>query len=105
MATDTDHDTDHQHPGVGQYVEIGVILAVLTALEVALFYADIIPAVTIPALITLTIMKFMLVIFWFMHLRFDHRLFRRLFYAGLFLAAAVWTVVIVITVFGSRGNV
>jgi cytochrome c oxidase subunit IV len=100
-----DHDTDHQHPGVGQYVEIGIFLAVITAVEVALFYADIAPQFTIPALLFLTAMKFVLVIFWFMHLRFDHKLFRRLFYAGLALAGVVFAVLIVMQVFGAQGNV
>jgi cytochrome c oxidase subunit IV len=99
------HDSDHQHPGVGQYVEIGIFLAVITAVEVALFYADIAPGITIPALLFLTAMKFVLVIFWFMHLRFDHKLFRRLFYAGMALAAAVFSVLFVIQEFASRGNV
>jgi cytochrome c oxidase subunit IV len=99
------HQDEHQHPGVGQYVEIGIFLAVITAVEVALFYADIAPSITVPALLFLTAMKFVLVIFWFMHLRFDHKLFRRLFYAGMALAAAVFSVLFVIQVFGARGSV
>lgn len=95
--TDQDHEHDRTwHPGAAEYVQIGVILAVLTAIEVALFFADIPRAVTIPGLIALTIAKFVLVVAWFMHLRFDNRLFRRVFGAGVVLAGILFTVVIVI---------
>jgi cytochrome c oxidase subunit IV len=99
MATDTDIEIDNEHgnhPSVGQYVEIGIILAVLTAIEVALYFADIPREVTIPALLFLTAMKFLLVILWFMHLRFDHRIFRRLFIGGLALAAVLFAILVLI---------
>lgn len=101
MATDTDtnEDTGHGHPSVGQYVEIGVILAVLTGIEIALYYAGqggVPSTVTVPAILFLTLMKFVLVVMWFMHLRFDNRLFRRLFVAGLALAAALYAIVALI---------
>lgn len=84
------------HPSVGEYVEIGIILAVLTAIEVGLYYAPVARAVTIPALITLTIAKFALVVMWFMHLRFDSRIFRRLLVVGLLLAGSIFTVALVL---------
>jgi cytochrome c oxidase subunit 4 len=98
LATDdirTDADKEHVHPGVGQYVEIGVILAVLTLIEVVLFEAmegGLFPLIGIPSLLLLTLMKFMLVVLWFMHLRFDHKLFRRLFFAGVILAIVLYSV-------------
>ena len=79
------------HPGVGQYVEIGVILAIVTAMEVGLYYVDIPRAVSVPALLFLTFLKFGLVVMWFMHLRFDNPWFRRVFLFGLFLAIAVFS--------------
>lgn len=88
-------DTEHGwHPGAAEYVMIGVILAALTAVEVALYFAPVIRSVTVPALLFLTAMKFLLVVAWFMHLRFDHRLFRRVFIVGLALAGAVFSIVI-----------
>lgn len=104
MAADTDTDTEHDaehghgnHPSPGQYVEIGVILAVVTAVEVALFFADIPRQVTVPSLLALTAVKFVLVALWFMHLRFDAKLLGRLFYGGLALAAVIYSVVLAIT--------
>jgi cytochrome c oxidase subunit 4 len=91
-----EHDTDTYHPGPTEYIQIGVILAVLTAIEVALYFFDVITQVAIPALIVLTVMKFLLVVFWFMHLRFDTPLFRRLFFTGLGLAIVVFSIVLAI---------
>ena len=97
MADPTHDDAHGDHPGVGQYVEIGAILALLTAIEVSLFFAKIDQAIAIPALIFLTVLKFVLVVLWFMHLRFDHRVFRRLFFTGVVLAGIVFSVVLVIS--------
>ena len=94
MAT-SDHDGP-AHPGVGQYVEIGIILAVMTLVEVIIyesFDSGLAREVGIPALIVLTILKFLLVVMWFMHRRFDHSMFRRLFYVGLGLAFLVFGIV------------
>lgn len=102
--TDVEQDEGHhQHPTAGQYVEIGVILAVVTAIEVALFYANLGRAITIPALLALTAIKFVLVVRWFMHLRFDSRLFSRLFVAGVVLAGVVFAAVVAIMVLGQPG--
>ncbi|MGH8906500.1 MAG: cytochrome C oxidase subunit IV family protein [Egibacteraceae bacterium] len=85
----------HSHPGVAQYVEIGVILAVLTAVEVTMYiYREPLgSAITVPALLALTAIKFMLVVLWFMHLRFDHKMFRRVFFFGVALATVVFGIV------------
>ena len=91
-----DHDTEHAHPGVGQYVEIAVILGVMTLLEVLIsegFDSGLSKTIGIPALVVLTIGKFALVVMWFMHLRFDHPVFRRFFYVGLALSFLVYGIV------------
>jgi cytochrome c oxidase subunit 4 len=93
MADDTqDH---YDHPTRSAYLEIGLILAIMTALEVLLYvFRDSLGrAVTTPALVVLTIGKFVLVGAWFMHLRFDHPVLRRLFISGILLAAAVFAIV------------
>jgi cytochrome c oxidase subunit IV len=88
---DTDNETFH--PGPTEYIQIGIILAVLTALEVALYFMDLARPITIPSLLVLTAMKFLLVVFWFMHLRFDSPLFRRLFFMGIVLALVLYAIV------------
>ena len=85
---------DQTHPGPREYVMIAVVLAIVTALEVALFYVDFLPssAVVTGRLLLMTI-KFALVILWFMHLRFDPPVFKRLFVTGLALAMSVFLIV------------
>ena len=86
--------TKHSHPGERQYIGIALILAVITGIEVAISYIDSVKDVRPYLLIFLSIIKFSMVVAWFMHLRFDSRLFRRLFVAGLALAIFCFTVVL-----------
>jgi cytochrome c oxidase subunit 4 len=86
----TEHE-GHDHPSDRSYVGIALILAVLTALEVASFYVeDQLGALLVPALVIMMIVKFVLVVAWFMHLRFDSNLFTRVFVSGLVLAVGVY---------------
>jgi cytochrome c oxidase subunit 4 len=91
----TDVDTHEQsHPGPKEYVKIAAILAVITAIEVAIFYIDFLAPVLVPALLVLSAIKFSMVVLWFMHLKFDSPLFGRLFVAGLALALTLFIVVL-----------
>jgi cytochrome c oxidase subunit 4 len=85
---------ERAHPGPRQYVMIAAILAVITAVEVVLFYLKIPSGALVGSLLVLSIAKFSLVVLWFMHLRFDSLLFRRLFLVGILLALGVYTVVL-----------
>ena len=86
------------HPGPREYVRIAVVLAVVTAFEIALFYLEPVAegfgGIIVVALIVLMIIKFALVGLWFMHLKFDNPLFMRLFVAGLGIAVTVFGVVL-----------
>jgi cytochrome c oxidase subunit IV len=78
------------HVGWKQYTLIGLILAVVTALEVAAVELDLIPpAIVIPLLLALTAAKFFLVVLYYMHLKYDHPIFGRVFWAPLFLSVLV----------------
>ncbi len=65
------------HPN---YVRVFVILALLTALEVAVTY---LPLPRVPVLVPLAILKAGLVVLYYMHLKFDRPIFRTLFSFGL----------------------
>jgi cytochrome c oxidase subunit 4 len=93
-VSQTDEQEHAEHPDSSQYIVIGIILAVFTALEVAISFTAVPGHLAIPALITLTVLKFVLVILWFMHLRFDSGWYRRLFTFGLLLALAVYAATI-----------
>lgn len=91
-APGADHD-EHMHPSDWKYVQIAIILAVLTAAEVATYYVDTGP-LEIPILITIMVIKFVLVLMWFMHLKFDSPLFTKTFVAGLAMAVVVYVAVL-----------
>ena len=75
---------------------VAVALAVATAIEVAWYYASVPHALFVALLLFLSFVKFSLVVLWFMHLRFDSPIFRRLFSTGLALALSVYLIVLVI---------
>jgi cytochrome c oxidase subunit 4 len=83
------------HPEARQYVTIAIILAIITAIEVAVYYVTAVKDLLIPMLLVMSVIKFALVVLWFMHLRFDSRIFRRFFLIGLVLALLVFAVVLV----------
>jgi cytochrome c oxidase subunit 4 len=83
------------HPGPAEYVKVAVVLAVATGLEVALYYLNLPTGVLVSLLLFFAVIKFSLVALWFMHLRFDSRLFRRLFITGIYLATTVYLIVLV----------
>lgn len=96
MSTATEHldhaaDAEHgdKHFADSQYVVIALILAVLTAIEVSTYFVDFGPFM-VPVLIVLMVIKFFTVVAYFMHLKFDNKLFSALFYTGLGLAIAVY---------------
>ena len=80
---------EHAHPGAKEYLAIAVVLTVITAFEVAIFYVPQMKPVLVPSLLTLSALKFALVAMFYMHLKFDHRLFSWLFVIPMALAAAV----------------
>ena len=86
-----------EHPGWGVYVMIGLILAVITALEVAVFYIPALHPALVPILVTLSAAKFILVVMFYMHLRMDSRVFSGVFLAPLGLA--VFLVIALIVLF------
>ena len=83
------------HPSAREYVRIGLILAVLTGLEVTASYLDVSGAILIPTLYVLSVIKFLLVVMWFMHLKFDDRRYARFFVMGLAGAATLYLVVLI----------
>ena len=69
------------------YIQIAMILAVITGIEVVLIYLPIVKWLVVTTLIALSTVKFMFVIFYFMHLRWDKVFCTILFFIGLVLAS------------------
>ena len=77
------------HPTAGMYFKIAMILSVVTAIEVGIFYLTWLSYWIIPILFVLSAGKFTLVVMYYMHLKFDHKLFTLLFVGGFVLATSV----------------
>ena len=80
---------EHAHPGAKFYIIIGVVLTIITAVEVAIFYIDALAGILVPALLVLSLAKFIMVVMYYMHLKFDSRVFSWVFLAPLSLAVLV----------------
>ncbi|MEX1184478.1 MAG: cytochrome C oxidase subunit IV family protein [Gemmatimonadota bacterium] len=80
---------EHEPFGWKKYVLIGVILTIITAVEVAIFYIDAMAPVLVPVLLVLSAGKFFLVVMYYMHLKMDHPIFGRVFWLPLALAVLV----------------
>ena len=68
------------------YIQIAMLLGVITGVEIILIYLPIAHWIIFTALATLSTVKFMFVIFYFMHLRWDKAFCTILFFIGLVLA-------------------
>ena len=91
-----DHgEQGHAHPSDFQYVMIAMFLALITGAEVGLYYIKNLDFVVLAGLlIVLMIVKSATVAAFFMHLRFDSKLFRRIFITGILLATFVYMVLL-----------
>jgi cytochrome c oxidase subunit 4 len=86
------------------YVKIFVFLVVITSIEVALSYSfDIFGRFTVAMLFVAAAVKFVLVVGFYMHLRYESPVLSRFFGGGLALAAALYA--IVLGMFGVLGIV
>lgn len=82
------------HPSPSTYVTVGIVLAVITMIEVGIYYIDMAEGALIGFLLALSAMKFVMVILWFMHLRFDNKLFSVFFGGAMLLVVALFVIVL-----------
>jgi cytochrome c oxidase subunit 4 len=84
-------DAHAHHPTAATYVKIGVFLTAITVAEVWAYYIPELVAAKglfITLLLGMSAVKFFTVVALYMHLKYDHRLFRA-FFVGPLLVAAV----------------
>ena len=77
------------HPTPLTYFKVAVTLVIITAVEVGIFYVEGLGYGIIPVLAILSIVKLALVAMFYMHLRYDSRLFSTLFVSGFTLSILV----------------
>jgi cytochrome c oxidase subunit 4 len=88
------HGEVHAHAGghatVKTYINVAIILAVITAIEVATLYVPGVPNwLLVSSLLVMSAAKFVLVVGVFMHLRYDGALMRSLFIGPLIIAICI----------------
>jgi cytochrome c oxidase subunit 4 len=83
------HAEEHAHPTWSTYWKVASVLLVITVAEVWAYYIPSFVAsrAFVPTLLILSAMKFAIVVMFYMHLKYDHRLFRVLFTGPLLIAA------------------
>ena len=91
---------EHAHPDWKTYRWVALILTLLTGLEVYIYYmpAFVKTKMFVPTLLVLSAIKFAIVVLFYMHLKYDAKLFRALFGGPLTLAA--FTIVGLLFLFG-----
>ncbi len=104
---ESDHEAhQHTHPSDRNYIVIAIILAAITALEVGTYFIeDASTTLLVVALFPMMIAKFAIVCGWFMHLKYDNPLFKRVFVFGLLLAIGVYVAVLTSMQFFDSGYV
>ncbi len=99
------HDDDHGHD-VNKfqiYVQIAMLLAVITGIEIICIYLPFAKWILVTTLVVLSAVKFLFVIFYFMHLRWDKPFCTILFFNGLILAGG--TMGALLALFGADASV
>ncbi len=82
------HPDEKPHPTWKQYKWVALILTVITIVEVWIYYipAFVASRLFVPSLLVMSAVKFAIVVMFYMHLRYDHKLFRVLFTGPLIIA-------------------
>lgn len=85
------------------FVQIAMVLAMITGLELLIIFLPFPKPLLIGSLVLLSAVKFLFVIFFFMHLRWDRVLLTGLFLIGLVLGGGtLWALV---SLFGAAASV
>jgi caa(3)-type oxidase subunit IV len=77
------------------YLGVFILLAALTLIETAASYLQQ-ESVKFPVLIVISVVKAVIVLLYFMHLKFDSRIFSYLFIAGCLLSVPLILVMIIV---------
>lgn len=92
--TDNDPRNHHilqEHQKYFTFFNVALALIAITAIEIVIIYVPLPTAFVMGSLLVLSLVKFLAVIWWFMHLRWDLKLCTALFMVGLILATGTVT--------------
>jgi cytochrome c oxidase subunit 4 len=90
----------HEHPTWKQYKWVALLLTLITVVEVWVYYIPSFVAsrLFVPTLLGMSAVKFGIVVAYYMHLKYDHKLFRALFIGPLIIAGL--TMIVLLFLFG-----
>jgi cytochrome c oxidase subunit IV len=95
-------DHAHESSKFQIYVQIAMLLAVITGIEIVCVYLPFAKWLLVTTLSILSAVKFLFVIFYFMHLRWDKPFCTILFFIGLVLAGGtMWGL---LNIFGAEAS-
>ena len=94
------HAEEHAHPTWKTYRWVALILLLITVAEVWAYYipAFVASRAFVPTLLIMSAAKFIIVVMFYMHLKYDHKLFRALFTGPL--SIAIITLIVLLFLFG-----
>jgi cytochrome c oxidase subunit 4 len=93
----------HEHPTWREYKWVALILTLITVVEVWVYYTPFSKsALFVPALLIMSAVKFAIVVLFYMHLKYDHKLFKALFTGPLLIAMA--TLISLLFLFASHSK-
>jgi len=99
--------SDHGHPLEESkfqiYVQIAMLLAVITGIEIVTVYLPFAKWLLVSVLVVFSAVKFLFVIFYFMHLRWDKPFCTILFFIGLILGGG--TMFALLKLFGMANSI
>ncbi len=102
-AAHAPHAVGHHPSKFHTFVQIAMLLSVITGIEIVIIYLPIGKWLVISSLAVLSAVKFLFVIFYFMHLKWDKVFCTILFFIGLVLALG--TVAALLALFGAEASV
>ena len=89
----------HEHPTWREYKWVALVLTLITIAEVWVYYTSIKDTpIFVPLLLIMSAVKFAIVVAFYMHLKYDHKIFRALFTGPLMIAMA--TLISLLFIFG-----
>ena len=91
----------HEHPTWTQYKWVALILTLITVFEVWIYYTSFTTSpLFVPVLLLMSAIKFAIVVLFYMHLKYDHRIFKALFTGPLIIAIS--TIIALFFLFASH---
>lgn len=102
LASTADAHGHHEPSKFHIYVQIAMLLGVITGIEIVLIYLPFAKWLVVTGLVALSAIKFLYVIFYFMHLKWDKVFCTILFFIGLVLAGGtMWALLLL---FGAEAS-